>query len=98
MAQITFELGDLVGDADAQIGVVFEEDRALVMYRDGGSFRPVIKSVKSNGLLPIHKEAIKNIPSEAKLALLSVITAMSLPNHLPAKDASVLNNHRDKKD
>lgn len=96
MAQITFELGDLVGDADAHFGVIFEEDRALMMYRDGGSFRPVIKSVKSNGLLPLHPEAVKNIPSEARLGLLSVITAMSLPNNLPAKDTYILNNLRDK--
>lgn len=98
MALIIFELGDLVGDADAQFGVIFEKDRALVMYHDSSGFRPVVKSVKSNGLLPLHPETIKNIPYEAKLALLSVITAMSLPNRLPTKDAYSPKNLRDKKD
>lgn len=96
MAQITFELGDLVGDENAQIGVVFEEDRALVMYRDGASFRPVVKSAKSHGFLPLHSGALKTIPPEVKLALLAVITALNLKNNFPGKDSYIVNNFRDK--
>ena len=98
MAEIIYKLGDLVGDSDAQFGVIFEEDRALVMYRDGNGYRPVVKSVKTNDLLPLHQETVKNISSMVKLALLSVITAMSLPNHLPPTvDIGIPNHNRDKK-
>lgn len=89
MAQILYEPGDIVGDAEGQLGVVINSVKVLALMRDGNNYRPELK--KTDDFLPLHPAAIVGITQYQRVALLSVIVALSLPNKLTERPIKVNN-------